>query len=342
MKKKRVLVTGASGTVGYEVLKQLVAQSMCFDVTVFDIETPKSRHALEPFRDRVRLVYGDVTQSNQLVTVCRGVDYVIHLAAVIPPLAYENRQLAQRVNVEGTRDLISNLESYSPNAFFAYGSSISVYGDRVQDPWIRVTDPLKPSERDYYAVTKVAAEKIVRGSKLRWTIFRLAAIMGAQNHKMGSLMYRMPLGTPIEIISPEDTAPAFVNALQQVDLLEGKIFNLGGGAENRIFFRDLLVNNFRLFGLGKFNLPAKAFAEKNFHCAYYADGDELESILHFRRDNLASYWKRVEDSIPAWQYVLMRLVAPLVKKVWLFKSEPWQAYKTGNVKEMRHFFRAVS
>ncbi|KGN99209.1 NAD-binding protein [Porphyromonas gingivicanis] len=340
MKKIKVLLTGASGTVGYQALLQLVAQEELFKITVFDMDTPQSRTLLEPFRDRVRLVYGDITQPNHSVEACRGVDYVIHLASLIPPMADENQVLAHRVNVEGTRNLISNLERYSPDVFVVYSSSVSVYGDRVETPEIRVSDPLKPSDRDYYATTKIAAEEILRSSRLRWSIFRLSAIIGAQNHKISPLMFHMPLNTPIEMTSPEDTARAFVHAAQHREELEGKIFNLGGGEQNRIHFRDLLVNNFRLFGLGKFNLPEKAFAEKNFHCGYYADGDDLERIVHFRQDTLAAYWQKVKESVPRWRYFLTRLVAPLIKKILLFRSEPWQAYQTGNKKEMKHYFRS--
>lgn len=338
MKKIRVLLTGASGSVGYEVLKQLTAQDKQFEVTVFDVKTSKSSRLFKPFENRIRLVYGDITQLHHSAEACKGIDYAIHLAAIIPPKADEHKQLAQQVNVEGTRNLISNLENYSPNAFIAYSSSVSVYGDRVKNPFIRVSDELKPSDRDYYAETKIASEEIVRLGKLRWTIFRLSAIMGAQNHKISPLMFHMPLNTPVEITTPEDTARAFVNAAHKTDALNGRIFNLGGGEQNRILYRDLLAKNFQIFGLGKFSLPEKAFAEKNFHCGYYIDGDELEDILHFRRDTLDTYLKKVVESVSPLQYFFTRLVAPLAKKTLLAQSEPWQAYKTDNKEEIKHFF----
>ena len=89
-------------------------------------------------------------------------DGVIHLAAVIPPLADEQPSLAKAVNTNGTINLINQLETVSPNAFFMYSSSISVYGDRIASPNIKVSDPLQVSLGDEYAVTKIDAEKVMK------------------------------------------------------------------------------------------------------------------------------------------------------------------------------------
>lgn len=163
-------------------------------------------------------------------------DAVIHLAAIIPPLADEDPGLARKVNVEGTGLLIDHIERTSPGAFFLYSSSVSVYGDRVENPDIRVTDDLKISEGDEYGQTKLEAESIIQSSNLSWSVFRLAAIMG--NHKISRLMFHMPLETSLEICTPEDTARAFVHALSAQDRLEYRIFNLGGGKQCRSSYRE--------------------------------------------------------------------------------------------------------
>ncbi len=41
-------------------------------------------------------------------------------------------------------------------------------------------------------------------------------------------MFHMPLNTPMEITTAEDTGRAFAKALVNFDKLEGSIFNLGG------------------------------------------------------------------------------------------------------------------
>jgi nucleoside-diphosphate-sugar epimerase len=96
---------------------------------------------------------------------------VIHLAAIIPPLADKKPRLAQKVNVNGTKNLMECLEEFSPKTFFLHASSISVYGDRIKNPWIKVSDHLSPSDRDEYALTKIEAEKIIASSELHCLFF---------------------------------------------------------------------------------------------------------------------------------------------------------------------------
>ena len=191
--KPRVLLTGASGSVGHEVLKQLTKRINEFDITVFDIKSKPSTKILSPYMEKVKIVYGDIANKNDISKVCSDKDYVIHLAAIIPPLADDKPKLANKVNTLGTENLISSLEQLSSETFFMYSSSVSVYGDRLKNPLIKVGDPLEPSEGDEYAKTKIKAEQILQKSKLDWTIFRLCAIMG--NHKISKLMFHQPLET---------------------------------------------------------------------------------------------------------------------------------------------------
>ncbi len=335
-KKLNILLTGATGTVGYEVLKLLYNQREQMKVTVFDVPSKRTKKLLSPFQDNIEIVFGDISRYEDVKQVSGGKDFVIHLAAIIPPLADELPELAQRVNSIGTRNLVKALEQYSPKAFLLYSSSISVYGDRIDQPFIRVNDTLKPSDRDEYAKTKIKAEQIIQRSSLNWSIFRLTAIMG--NHKITKLLFHMPLETPLEIATPKDAARAFVHALKHKEALSKKIFNLSGGKSCRITYKEFLSRSFALTGLGKLDFPSKAFAEKNFHCGYYADGDKLEDILHFRKDTIDDYFDQIRKSVPAWQKLLTSLFGKQVKRKLLHQSEPYQAFLKKDKKEMEHYF----
>lgn len=333
--KKSVLLTGASGTVGIECLKQLVKIPE-LKVTVFDKKTKTSVERLSPFQDKVELVYGDITNLDDLQKIAANKEIVIHLAAIIPPLADDAPKLAQKVNTEGTRNLVRLLEQKSPDCFFIYSSSISVYGDRLKDPYIKVGDPLEPSMGDEYALTKIASEEILKNSSLDWTIFRLAAIMGG--HKMSKLMFHQPLDTSLEIATPSDTARAFVNAIPKQKELSKNIFNLGGGESCRISYKDFLKRSFKIYGLGEFTFPDKAFAEKNFHCGYYADGDDLEKIVHFRQDSLTNYFENEKENFSSFKKFGASLLQVPIKWYLLQQSEPLEALEKNDEKLKQRFF----
>lgn len=288
MHTKHILITGASGTVGSEVL-EMVSKNPSYQISCFDIENKKNKKFFSRYKDNVQWIKGDISNEYEVKKVPSQIDVVIHLAALIPPIADEYPKWTHKINVVGTQLLVNHIEKTSPNAFFIYSSSIAVYGDRIENPYIKVTDPIKISEGDYYAQTKIEAEKIIQQSKLRWTIFRLAAIM--KNHKISKLMFHMPLDTKFEICTPRDTARAFVNAISKESQLKNKIFNLGGGEKSRTIYKTFLERSFKIAGLGHFDFPENTFAHKNFHCGYMQDGDELENILHFRQDTLETYFK---------------------------------------------------
>lgn len=333
--ERTILLTGASGTVGYEVLKQLL-EIPNLKVTVFDKKTKSSCEKLNSFKNEVSLVFGDITNPSDVEKIVRNQDFAIHLAAIIPPLADDNPKLAQKVNVEGTRILTQLLKEHSPDCFFIYSSSISVYGDRLKDPYISIGDALEPSPGDEYALTKIAAEQIVRESGLNWTIFRLAAIMGG--HKMSKLMFHQPLGTSLEIATPQDTARAFVKAVDKWEVLSQKIFNLGGGESCRIEYEEFLERSFKIFGLGELNFPDKAFAEKNFHCGFYADGEVLEDILHFRNHSLEDYFDREEKKISSLKKFGASLFRTPIKYYLLKQSEPLEAFRKNDQILKKQFF----
>ncbi|HRP91092.1 MAG TPA: NAD(P)-dependent oxidoreductase [Edaphocola sp.] len=333
--KIKVLLTGASGTVGYEVAQQLLALPDV-ELSIFDLESKRSKKLLNPFAKKATIIYGNISDENIVERTVKDKDIVIHLAAIIPPLADEHPQLAYTVNVKGTQNIIKAMETFAPEALLLYSSSISVYGDRVLRPNIKVGDLLQASVGDEYALTKIECEQMIRASKLDWTIFRLAAIMG--NHKISKLMFHMPLETTIEICTPKDTARAFVKAIFHKEALNHKIFNLGGGKECTTTYKEFLNRSFQIYGLGNIDFAQNSFAKKNFHCGYYSDGDDLENILKFRRDSLEDYFSQTKAQVRPWTKKLASCFKSIIKKNLERQSEPLKALKNNDKALIERFF----
>ena len=335
---KKILITGATGGIGIELLRQLKDRNQLEGISVLARDSKKNRKLLASYSDLISIFWGDLMDKSSLVPACKNQDVVIHLAGLIPPAFHENDARSLKINVEGTRNVISVLEEHTPNAFLVFSSSVVVYGDRLETPEIKVGDPLDPEQYDQYGIAKIQTETDIQNSKLNWTILRLSAIMGIGNHKISGIIFHVPLDTPMEICTIRDTARAFVNAPDHLDQLNKRIFNLGGGQKCRISYQDFLTRAFKSFGMGKVNFPKYTFASMNFHCGYYMDGDDLEDILGFQSDTLETYFKRFHESVPPIQRFFTKPFAGIAKWYLRTLSEPYKAYKTGNKEELIRFF----
>ena len=146
---KNILITGGAGTVGREIVKMLTSNPE-YHVTCFDLNTSKNRSILHPLRRKMNLVFGDIRDGNTVNRLVKNQDIIIHLAAIIPPKADQLPDLTYQVNVLGTQNLINTISASPRKPFLIYASSVSVYGDRLKNPYISVSDPITPSDRDVY------------------------------------------------------------------------------------------------------------------------------------------------------------------------------------------------
>lgn len=335
MDKTRILVTGACGSIGHEIIK-IASKDENIQTRAFDLPTRKNKRKLKYYKG-LDIVWGDLRDPFKVWQACQGVDYILHLGALIPPAADMKPDLTREINIGGTKNIINALIEGNRKAKIIYASSISLYGDRLKDPWIRITDPAKPSEGDFYAETKIEAEKQIIKSGLDYAILRVSAVMGVQT-KLNPLFFHMPLDTSLEIITSHDAGTAFLNSTKNFNKIKNRSFNLSGGSNCRISYKDFLDRVFKIQGLNNIKLPGKAFAGKNFHCGYYADGDDLEELIKFRSQDLNNYLSILgarQNKITKW---ITSLLNPLIRQFLLQKSDPWKAFKKGSGNHFNHFF----
>ncbi len=331
---KKILLTGAAGSVGYETLRQLVAAG--YSVTALDVKSAHNKRKLRKYASKARIVYGDVRDPGLMESLVIGHDAVIHLAALIPPAADKNPDLTLSINFGGSKNIVAAIQKEAPQCFLIFSSSVSVYGDRTEDYWIKTSDPLRPSEGDFYAETKIRTEKYLASSGINYTIFRFTAIMNRP--QTDPLMFHMPLETKLEIASVQDTARALVHALDHPAKLKGHTYDLGGGESCRTTYCQFLIDMFKIYGLQIKYLRKVAFAKQNFHCGYFLDSDKLEEILHFRRDSLADYYRRVDHETSKLKRFFARIFSRPIIYFLTKKSEPLQAQLHHDRKLIARFF----
>lgn len=170
-----VLVTGATGYLGAEIVRTLLSSA---EHTVVALGRDSEKIAQLHERcaekiDRLRVLTGDICTMQHLPA---GVDTVIHAAARRDVRGCETRRAeTTQVNVQGTYNLL-RLAARQGVRRFVYISSQSIYGDQPP-PW---REDSIPAPQGVYAVTKYAGELLVRafGDALDWTILRLSRIYG--------------------------------------------------------------------------------------------------------------------------------------------------------------------
>lgn len=337
MKKTTVLITGASGAVGYQALQELWRRTERYNIRLLALDRKYERKLFAPWQDKVNIIWGDLRNPDDASKAVAGAEVILHIAAIIPPLADEKPDLAWAVNLGGTFNLIKTARQLPQMPKFIFTSSISVYGDRLKNPWIQVGDPLNPSDGDEYARTKIAAERLLIQSGLPYTIFRLSGIL-TDKLKIQPLMFHMPLDTALEFCHCEDAGYALVEAIEH-DEVWGKIYNLGGGPACRLSAREFIHRMFPLFGINPKVVPEYAFATRNFHSGYYADAHILNDLLGFQRHSIAEYIASVKRRVNPVQRALLRLIPSFVVRAWMLRmSEPYQSIRENNPSLIRRFY----
>src|SRR5690625_5007779 len=106
-----VLVTGAFGLVGAATVRQLADDGR--QVVATDLDVPAHRRAADRLPSSVTVHFADLTDPGAVDDLVSRVQpaAIAHLAAVIPPLIYGRRALAQRVNVDATTQLLAAARS---------------------------------------------------------------------------------------------------------------------------------------------------------------------------------------------------------------------------------------
>ena len=337
--KRRVVLFGGSGTMGFEAFKELWRRRAEFDIVLLLRPSDKNRRLFAPYAREARaprlegrgraegrgfaLQWGDAADFADVKAAVAGADAVLDAMAFISPQADYRPDLARAVNTEGVRNIVRAIEEEPDGAariLFAYTGTVAETGDRMPPiHWGRVGDPLKPSIYDFYAATKIAGERAVLESRIaHWVSLRMTYIMPVDYADymslMDPIMFHMPLASCMENVSSRDAGFGLVNCL---DVPAGsdfwrRAYNMGGGPGMRMTAYEYLDRALACNGISGLRAVAERrwFALGNFHMQYFEDSEELERHLHFRRDDYDSWERALFDATPA----AMKAVAALARR----------------------------
>ncbi|MDQ7025165.1 MAG: NAD(P)H-binding protein [Anaerolineae bacterium] len=211
-----ILVTGAAGFVGNNVIDKLVAQGRSVRAMVRNLE--KAQMRLGEYGDKVEIVQGDVTQRDSLLPHIQGVTAIVHTVAISME---KGGQTYEKVNYQGTVNLVD----------VAIDGGVSRF--------INISQNGADSSLPYrFLASKGKAQDYVAASNLKWTALRPSAIFGTQDeffNTFARLVRLTPLIFPLigggkaefQPVSVLDVAEATIRSLDD-DSTIGKTLGLGG------------------------------------------------------------------------------------------------------------------
>ena len=162
----KVLLTGGAGFIGSHVAERLLGNGhevVCLDNFNDFYDPAIKKKNIEPAMATAgyTLVTGDILDRDLLDRLFEDggrFDAVAHLAAyagVRPSI--ERPEIYQRVNIEGTLNLLERCRIYEVDKL-VFASSSSVYGGRTEVPFRETDDVMRPISP--YAASKVAGEAL--------------------------------------------------------------------------------------------------------------------------------------------------------------------------------------
>ncbi len=223
-----VLVTGANGFVGHYLVECLLKNH--FRV----IATGRGPSRL-PF-EHDQLVYSSLDFSDQ-EAVKNALElyqpqFIIHSGAMSAPDACEqDRELALRINVTGTKYLLEEAARFS--SFFVYLSTDFVF-DGLQGMY-KENDTTGPV--NYYGTTKLLGEELVKAYEHEWAIVRTVLVYGRpllnRQNLVTNTANALRQNKPLKIFDDQVRTPTYVEdlALALVKLVQKKkngIFHISG------------------------------------------------------------------------------------------------------------------
>lgn len=284
---KKVLVTGAAGTVGVYVAKYLLAEGK-YEVTLLDLKNKTVFNRLKRFKKRANIIYGDVTDRVLMEALVKDHDYIIHLASSRVPLADMKSGLANVIDYEGSENIIRAITYYNPKCHLFYASTTSMYKD-IKNPSVK--SKINLTEFDYFDNAKFKTEKLIKEKLKNYTIYRIPLVLCDPLEE--NFIYHINKNAEINFITKEDCAYAFVKGINYTDKLNKKTYNLAN--EESIIYKKLLNKVLEINGISWKFIMNRLFVEKNYYSPVCSDTFELEEIINYRSDSLNEYYGRLRS-----------------------------------------------
>ncbi len=186
----RILITGAGGMIGRALTREL-AQGP-HEVIATDLSAPAD------LPEGVRFVPLDVTgDAPDRVIAAEKPEVIVHLASIVTPGPGMGRELAYRVDVEGSREVLDAAIANGVRRLVVTSSG-AAYGYHADNPVpLRETDALRGNPEFAYADHKRQVEEMLAQARdtnpeLEQVVLRVGTVLGAGTDNQITALFRKP------------------------------------------------------------------------------------------------------------------------------------------------------
>jgi CDP-paratose 2-epimerase len=287
--RRPILVTGGAGFIGSNLADRLAREGhnvLVYDALARpggerNLAWLKKRHP-----QRVASVTADIRDEDAVAQTARDAQVVFHMAAqvAVTTSLTEPREDFD-INVRGTLNVLDAVRRRDERVPVIFASTNKVYGDLAdvaldktndayvpRDPAIRAAGIGEGRPLDFhtpYGCSKGAADQYVldyaRSFDIPTCVLRMSCIYGPR--QMGTedqgwvahFLIRALDGEAIsiygdgcqvrDVLDVSDAVAAYMSAWRNIDKVRGRAFNLGGGPENAISLKQLLLHIEALTGM---------------------------------------------------------------------------------------------
>lgn len=191
----KILVTGYTGQLGYDVVREGLAENL-------EITGIGSKDV-------------DITNRQEVLNYVRKYqpDAIIHCAAYTAvDQAEDDKEKCWAVNVNGTKYLVEAAKEVQ--AKFMYISTDYVFNGQGSVPF---TETDKASPIGYYGLTKYEAEKIVQSELMEWYIVRISWVFGINGKNFVKTMLSLAeTHNELNVVSDQIGSPTYTYDLSKL------------------------------------------------------------------------------------------------------------------------------
>jgi nucleoside-diphosphate-sugar epimerase len=243
-----LLVTGGYGYIGSALVPMLCEDDRVDRVVVLDdLSTGSPRNLMGCVGD-IDFRGGDVREYGDVESAVRGVDGIVHLAAITgADSTHDRREETYATNLEGTRNVLTAAGKMGVEQVVV-ASSCNIYGRATSTD---IDEGIEPDPINPYAETKYESENLLREYAAEYdmdgTAIRLSTVYGDApgirfNLVVNGFVFRALTGRPLTVygdgsnwrpfVHVHDAARTYRDAVLRPDAWSKPVYNVGANDEN--------------------------------------------------------------------------------------------------------------